>query len=385
LPNTAIAGAAFDAGDTRYVSEQLAGYLGSDRMVVSSGQVIGGSGNYVAFTSRNRYTGLFGTDSLTVLPGVVVTVAARYNIAHIEMRDQYGNALTANHNYDRLNPSAGVTWKVLPQTTVFLNYSEANRVPTPAELSCADSSKPCFVPNGFQADPNLGQVTSRSWESGLRGKVDWGDFSGHWSTTAFHTDNANDIYFVADPNITGSGYFRNIGGTERNGFEGNLDGRIGKATLFASYTLLRATFDSPMFIGSRSPAASGNNQIYVTPGKVMPGIPLHSLKFGGAYEICQDVTIGGDAIVKSGVYLRGDENNTQPMTNPYAVFNMDVNWKATDWMSVYVRLNNLFNQKYETAGQYGDASNVFANYSTNDRFLTTGMPFNAWLGTRVVF
>lgn len=385
MSNMAIVGVAFDAGDTRYISEQVAGQLGSDRMVISSGQVIGGTGNYVSFMSHNRYTGLFGTDSLTILPGLTATVAARYNTAHIEMRDQVATVLTANHNYDRLNPSAGITWKVLPQTTVFANYSEANRVPTPAELSCASPTQPCFVPNGFQADPSLGQVTSRSWEAGLRGQMDWGPFAGRWSTTGFHTDNSNDIYFVSDPTITGSGYFRNIGGTQRNGFEGNVDGKIGKASLFASYTLLRATFESPMTIGSRSPAASGGNLIYVTPGKVMPGIPLHSLKFGGSYEICPDFSVGGDAIVKSGVFLRGDENNTQPMTNPYAVLNLDMNWTATEWMSVYVRLNNLFNQKYETAGQYGDASNVFANYSTHDRFLTSGMPFNAWLGTRIVF
>lgn len=384
-PNLAIAGVAFDAGDTRYMSEQLAGQLDGDRLVQSSGQVIGGKGNYVGFVSRNRYMGLYGTDSLTVLPGVTATIAARYNTAHIEMRDQYGTALTANHNYDRLNPSAGVTWKVLSATTVFANYSEANRVPTPAELSCADPNQPCYVPNGFQADPSLGQVTSRSWEGGVRGELDIGAFNGHWSTTGFHTTNSNDIYFVADSNIAGSGYFRNIGETQRNGFEGNVDGKIGKATLFASYTLLRATFESPMTIGSRSPAASGNQQIYVTPGKVMPGIPLHSLKFGGSYQICPDFSLGGDTIIKSGVFLRGDENNTQAPTNAYAVVNLDANWMATEWMSLYVRVNNLFNQKYETAGQYGDGSAVFANYSANDRFLSSGMPFNAWIGTRVTF
>lgn len=385
MPNLVIAGLAFDAGDTRYVSEQLAGKLDADRLVQSSGQVIGGTGNYVGFVSRNRYMGLYGTDSLTILPGVTATLAARYNTAHVEMRDQYGAALTANHNYDRLNPSAGVTWKALSATTVFANYSEANRVPTPAELSCASATQPCFVPNGFQADPSLGQVTSRSWESGARGAVDVGSFAGHWSATGFHSTNSNDIYFVADATIPGSGYFRNIGETQRNGFEGNVDGTIGKATLFASYTLLRATFESPMTLGSRSPAASGVQQIYVTPGKVMPGIPLHSLKVGGSYQILPDFSLGGDAIVKSGVFLRGDENNTQAPTNPYAVVNLDANWMATEWMSLYVRVNNLFNQKYETAGQYGDGSAVFANYSANDRFLTSGMPFNAWIGTRVTF
>jgi outer membrane receptor protein involved in Fe transport len=87
------------------------------------------------------------------------------------------------------------------------------------------------------------------------------------------------------------------------------------------------------------------------------------------------------------VYLRGDENNTQPQTNPYAVFNLDATWSVMKGLAVYVRANNIFSQKYETAGQYGDGSGggVFSGYSTQDRFLTSGLPANVWLGTRVSF
>ena len=381
LDNTAIFGTSFDAGNTRYNSSQIAGSLGTDRLVISSGQVIDGTGNYVSFLSYNTYTGLYATDMLTIVPDVTLTVSARYNMANIRMYDLAGTSLNGSHFYDRLNPAAGVTWKINPKVTTFLNYSEANRIPTAAELSCASAVQPCFVPNGFQADPNLAQVASRAWESGARGTMGpW----GNWSTTGFFSRQANDIYFVSDPTITGSGYFRNVGNTQRMGFEGNLDGRNGDWGWFASYTLMRAMFESPMTIGSRSPAGS-NNTVYVTPGKVMPGVPLHSLKFGGSYQVCSTFAVGGDVMVKSGVFLRGDENNTQPMTNAYTVVNLDATWKANEWIAVYARANNVFNQKYEAAGQYADATNVFSNYSANDRYLTSGMPANFWLGTRISF
>ena len=379
LDNTAIFGSSFDAGDTQYISVQEAGVLDSERLVVGSGQVIGGTANYVSLLAHNIYTGVYATDVMTVLPSVTMTVSARYNTAVINMHDQVGESLNATHYYDRLNPAGGLAWKVNPKLTVFGNYSEANRIPTAAELSCADPNNSCFVPNAFQSDPSLAQVVSRSWESGARGNMgNW----GNWSTTAFFTRNANDIYFVGDS--TGKGYFRNIGNTQRMGFEGNLDGHYDDWGWFASYTLLRATFDSPMTVGSRSPT-SNSNTIYVTPGKVMPGSPMHSLKVGGSYQVCSDFAVGADAIVKSGVYLRGDENNTQPTTNPYAVFNVDATWKATEWLAVYFRGNNIFNQKYETAGQYADATNVFSGFSTQDRYLTSGMPSNFWLGTRITF
>jgi len=381
--NTAIFGSSVDAGDTRYVSAQAAGALDSQRLVVADGQVIGGDGNYVSFLAHNLYTGFYGTDIFTVLPGVTATVSGRYNTAVVNMHDQNGTSLNATHHYERFNPAAGVAWNVKPTLTLFGNYSEANRIPTAAELSCADPNAPCYVPNGFQSDPNLAQVVSRSWESGVRGKLDnWGS----WSATGFFTTNSNDIYFVSDPTVIGSGYFKNIGSTQRAGFEGNVDGKIGNWGWFASYTLMRATFESPMTVGSVSPGGNGST-ITVKPGNVMPGMPLHSLKLGANYRIIQDVTVGGDAVVKSGVYLRGDENNTQPRTNPYTVINMDATWQPKEWLSVYIRGNNIFSQKYETAGQYGDGTGggIFPGYSTQDRFLTSGMLANFWLGARMTF
>jgi iron complex outermembrane recepter protein len=381
--NVAIFGASVDAGDTRYISAQYLGQLDSARMVVPDGQVLGGEGNYVAFLSHNIYTGVYASDVLTVMPGLDLTVSGRYNTAVLNLHDQTGDALNGTHYFDRLNPALGLTWKLNPSVTLFGNYSEANRIPTAAELSCASATQPCFVPNGFQADPSLGQVVSRSWENGARGPLgNW----GHWSATGFFDRNANDIYFVADPTVTGSGFFRNIGNTQRAGFEGNLDGQFDQWGWFASYTLLRATFDSPMVIGSASPAAVGG-VINVAPGKVIPGNALHSLKIGGSYQINSRVSLGADAMVRSGVFLRGDENNTQAPTNPYAIVNLDATWRATGMIAVYIRANNIFNQKYETAGQYGDGTggSVFPAFSTNDRFLTSGMPANFWLGTRIAF
>ncbi|WP_163368190.1 TonB-dependent receptor domain-containing protein, partial [Enterobacter hormaechei] len=67
-----------------------------------------------------------------------LTVSARYNIADLRLRDQRGSLLDGDHRFTRFNPGVGATWRFLDSTTAYINYAETNRVPTAAELSCAD-------------------------------------------------------------------------------------------------------------------------------------------------------------------------------------------------------------------------------------------------------
>ena len=60
--------------------------------------------------------------------------------------------------------------------TAYVGYSEANRAPTPAELSCASPAAPCSLTNFFVGDPDLKQVVAHTVEAGLRGKAEaWTD------------------------------------------------------------------------------------------------------------------------------------------------------------------------------------------------------------------
>lgn len=78
--------------------------------------------------------------------------------------DQLGTALNGDHTYDRFNPIIGATYKITSEVTAYAGYSEANRVPTPLELGCADPARPCIIGQFLIADPHC----SRSYPRRLK-------------------------------------------------------------------------------------------------------------------------------------------------------------------------------------------------------------------------
>jgi iron complex outermembrane recepter protein len=71
------------------------------------------------------------------------------------LSDRFGDSLNGRNAYLRFNPSAGITWQALDQLNLYASYSESNRIPTPAELSCANPVQPCLFPLSFVSDPPL--------------------------------------------------------------------------------------------------------------------------------------------------------------------------------------------------------------------------------------
>ena len=57
---------------------------------------------------------------------------------------------------------AGFTYKINPNVSLYAGYAEANRAPTPAELTCADPAQPCLLQSFLVSDPNLQQVVFKN-------------------------------------------------------------------------------------------------------------------------------------------------------------------------------------------------------------------------------
>jgi outer membrane receptor protein involved in Fe transport len=242
------------------------------------------------------------------------------------------------------------------------------------------------VPNAFQSDPSLLQVVSRTMEVGARGTKPLGgkDKIG-WSLAAYQTRNQDDIIFVSAGPVVGSGYFANVGSTLRQGLEAGVEAGLGKWSLFANYGLTRAVFDSDMTV--RSPnngSADANGDVQVSRGSTMPGIPVHSLKLGADYAVTERWSVGGAARISSERVMRGDESNTMPKVPASAVFNANSAYKVTDNGELFFKVNNLFDQKYATAGTLGNPTTVFSDY-TDRRFETPGEPRSFWAGLRLGF
>ena len=122
--------------------------------------------------TTNQYWGLYFTDTLSPAPWVDLTLAGRYNWAQVKIQDHSGTnpALDGNNTFSRFNPAVGATFKPMPALTAYVNYNEGMRIPTPVELTCADPSAPCSLPNAFLADPPLDPVIAKTLEAGVRGR-----------------------------------------------------------------------------------------------------------------------------------------------------------------------------------------------------------------------
>ncbi|MEQ1887609.1 MAG: TonB-dependent receptor [Alphaproteobacteria bacterium] len=387
MRNSLLVGSAIDAGWTKFRSHTELGVLNTDRSVSGAGIFLGTGDFITRLNARNIYYGLYISDTLTLTDRLNVTAAARFNLAEVDLNDRFGTALDGSHRFSRANPSIGMTYQLAPQINLYGVYAEANRIPTPAELSCADPNQPCRFPNAFVSDPPLDQVISRTIEGGVRARYTFGKQADNveWSLSGFRTRNHDDIIFVSAGPVVGSGFFQNSGETERTGLEFGVQGDLAQWNWYANYAFVRATFESALTILSPdNPSADSDGNIDISPGDRIPNVPKHTSKLGLGYAITDRWVVAAESVITSSRYFRGDENNSQDPLNGAAVFNFWSTRQITDAIQIKLRVNNVFDKKYETFGIYADPTDVFPGF-TDNRFAGPGQPRSAWVGLTAIF
>jgi len=388
--NNLTVGTSYDYSSVHFNADTELASLTDNRGTVGSGILV--DEPRVRLTTNTSAVGVFLSDSFSITDDLTATVAGRYNYIHMNLIDKYGTELNGSHTFERLNPSAGLTYNIFDNLTVFGNYSESTRAPSPMELSCADPAAPCKLPNSFTADPPLEQVVAKTWEGGFRGDlnnaVGKGDLK--WNLGYFHTMNTNDIIFRRDLNsgLISQGFFQNVGKTRRYGIEAGT--QINYPQLFSSiddwhfstnYTYLNARFLS----GFDSLDPLDHDQIArVDQGDKIPGIPEHIFKATIGVDLWQKLSLALDGRYSGDQVFRGDEANNNPKLSGYWVFNARAEYKFTENVALFGKLDNIFDNNYNSFGVYGDASSIPGNFGTgNDRFVSPGMPRAGWLGVRL--
>ena len=391
-----------------------------------------------------------------------------FTIARAEGLGAIGKGEVEKFSYYSLNPSLGATWQPTETFNAYANWSKGSRTPSVIELGCAldDTQVPiqyaadgvtpirfasrslaqrrfCSLPSTLSGDPYLKQVRSETMEIGARGYI---TPDIQWNASLYNTDLTDDIYFVSfTPERS---FFQTIGNTRRRGLEMGLQGKLGKMGFRVNYSLTDATFQDSFNMASPNNSSAGNviqgdsilavqtgyQQIRVNPGNRMPGVPLHNLNATLSYDLTTDWTVGLTAILHSGSFIRGNENNKHragasntiyscgvgvatndggiqygnsscgsSITRPnyrypgsvpgYAVFNFNTAYKITKGLTAGLQITNLFNREYYTAGRLG--VNPFSpsvngaigpggfNYNSNDwlssTFLAPGAPRAGYL------
>jgi outer membrane cobalamin receptor len=120
----------------------------------------------------------------------------------------------------------------------------------------------------------------------------------------------------------------------------------------------------------------------VKKGDRIPGIPEHIYKVTLSVDLWQRVSLGVDGNYSGNKYFRGDEaNSTAPLAG-YWLFNATADYKITKNFSVFGKVNNLFDNNYNSFGVYGQANEVLPGFN-DGRFVAPGAPRAGWIGVRL--
>ena len=375
--NQFVVGGGYNGGHTHYSQAEQNAFLSFGRYTV-------GDGPFETATDlkgSNQYFNAFATDTFSVLDWADINASVNWIKANIILNDKIGTALNGSHTFERFNPSAGFTLNPLKaldadipleELTLFGNYNEGFRVPSPVELSCAAPAAPCSLPNSFIADPPLKPVVSQTFEAGIRGRY---SKALQWSLAFYRSRLNNDILFLNTPGGLINGYFQNVGTTQRQGIELGLNGVWKKLTWYFNYSLTDATY--------RTAAVLSNalGPVAVKPGDRIPGIPENLVKLGIEYEILPGWFFGGDLQYVSSQYVRGDDNNQHRQVGQYTVVNLNTRYVLTENVELFAMGRNVFDADYANFGVLN--TNFFTGEAT--RFLSPGAPATGYAGIRVRF
>jgi iron complex outermembrane receptor protein len=399
--NVFAVGASIDAARARFsATSELALInpdlsVSADPSIPGEGQIIRTAGaiayNPVGLRSETSYLGLYATDTFDLTKRLSLTLSGRYNHARLKTTDRTGTSpdLYGRHRFDRFNPAAGLSWRVVGGVTLYAGYAEANRAPTPLELACSDPLRPCLLENALVADPPLKQVVAHTFEGGLRGWEKLADGGLSWRLGLYRTDNDDDIVALSSA-IQGRGSYANVPKTRRQGVEASLDYEAGRWLVYAGYSYIQATYRfSGTLPSPNSPFADDDGNLPVSPGDRIGGIPAQRLKAGADFAVTPQITLGGDVLAVGSQHLEGDEANLDRKLPSYWVANLRGSWKVAPRLELFGRIDNLFDRRFATFGTYSDTSaleNVSPSPLPDDpdpRSLTPSPPRSFVVGARL--
>jgi outer membrane receptor protein involved in Fe transport len=338
-----------------------------------------------------------------------INTAARYNYVDIDNQDTFnapgsGASLTGDHDYDRLNPSVGVSFNPYENLSTYASYNEANRAPTSIELGCANPDNPCTLPTQMADDPPLEQVVAKTYELGASGGFA-GIFDSKmtWNIAGYSATNHDDILFLYTESNSTAGYFDNVEETTRKGIDLGLNTDFEIWSLSMNYNFVKAQYGTDLTLISENNSSASDDPegaISVEDGDYLPNIPKHSFKVRAVYKPEPAWYLGATMTAFSSSYMMGNENQEndssvnglQSEVPGYAVVNLDSEYRFSNMLAgwkIYAKVTNLFDNKYYTGGRIAE-SRVNADRSFSEEEIATaslvgGAPRAGWVGLRYEF
>lgn len=353
LPNTTVSvGVALDAMD-------------EDRKGFENFNLVNGQPSYgvKGKLRRDEDNTLWNIDpylqaSWQFLPTWRLDTGMRYSNMHYKSKDNYlsNGDDSGKTDYDKVLPSAALSWQILPELMAYVSYAKGFETPTFTEMAYqTDTTKP-----GFNFD--LRPSTSDTYEAGLKSQNQLGDFT----LAVFQTKTKNDIVSAGSSN--GRSTFRNADKTLREGVEFAWNKKLWRdLTATASYAYLDANFDADIpALGNIAQIPSGNK---------IPGIAKNQAYASLAWQPSHGLYGGVDVQYMDKVYVNDTNSDAAPS---YSVTSANIGyaWDLGDWkVKSFARVDNLFDKNY--------AGSVIVN-DGNDRYFEPADGRNWSAGLRVI-
>lgn len=247
-------------------------------------------------------------------------------------------------NFDKTLPVLGAVFKVTPTFNVYANVGKGFETPTLVEVTYID---PTVTPT---TGPNLTLKPSTSTNYELGTKLMTSDTS-RLSAAIFNIDTENEI--VVDKLQGSTGSYKNAGKTNRYGAEISAEALLpNDFSLYAAYTFLNATFETPFNYGnSNTPVAAGAR---------IPGTYRTQLYAEAAWRHQPlGFVVALEGKYNSKVYTVDDNSSSAPS---FSVFNLRTSFqqKTGQWkITEYARIDNLFDEAYIGSVRVNDANSRF--------------------------
>jgi iron complex outermembrane receptor protein len=258
--------------------------------------------------------------------------------------------------YRETTPLAGIVFRLSERTSLYGNLGKGFETPTFAEL--ANVNAPATGLNF-----NLQASTSRQVEVGVKTV-----FPNRVRLSAALFDIATENEIVTDQSSGGRSTFKNVGHTDRDGFELAAD-TVGTGPWGArfAYTYLKAVFRESFSTVAGAPALP----VTVLAGSQLPGVPK-SVVYGELRYQADRFYAQLEGLYKARVPVN-DQNSD--FAQSYATFNLVAGLvqRGGNWsISEYVRLDNFTDQNYAGSVVVNDANQRYFEPSPQ-RNMTIGV------------
>lgn len=238
-------------------------------------------------------------------------------------------------------PVLGLTFKATPTLNFYANIGQGFETPTLNEITYAD-------PNNTAAGPNLTIKPSTSTNIEIGSKILLSDNTK--INAALFQINTNDEIVIKELVSTTASY-KNAGKTKREGLEISAESKLTERfSVFAAYTLLNATFDTPFTSGTSSVAA----------GNKIPGTYRTQLYAEAAWKYQPlNFQTALEARYNSKTFVNDTNTDT---ADGYAIFNIRASLSQNInklRVTEYVRVDNIFGHSYIGSVRVNDLNSRF--------------------------